>query len=407
MRIYNLRVLSAIWSNGFMNEQKSMEYAQKALEESKKMGIKLEISRSLQLLAALHLENKRYREAEQIALEAMQMDSSNLTNNILLYESLTLANAGLGEVAQAEAYFHLYKTATAAYSNQNFQSSLSEMEVKYETEKKEMRIAALEDENQLMTLLSIAIAAVLLLALIASIFLWRWTVQKRRLAEKRRELAEQQIKQLEQEKQLVAIQAVLDGEVQERTRLARDLHDGLGSILATAKYNLADIKKASDRNDLNMEHFDRAMNLLDESMYEMRRVAHHLMPEALSLYGLKQSIADFCNSIPHVKFNYYGDEIRLDPKMEMMVYRIIHELVSNALKHASASHILVQIVQELDRIDITVQDNGCGFDPSTIAQGMGLANILTRIEAYNGNLLVDSTPGVGTEVNVELKLIHN
>ena len=411
LRIYNLRVLSAIWNNGFNNEQKAMEYALKALEESKKMEIRLEISRSLQMVAALHLENKRYKQAEQTALEALQTDSSNLTNNILLYECLTIANAGLGNVVRAQDYFALYKAATIAYSNESFQSSLSEMEVKYETEKKEMRILAFTEEKRLIMRLGIAIAAVLLLALAASIFLWRWTVQKRRLAEKQREMAEQekmfaeqQIIQLQQEKQLVATQAVLDGEVQERARLARDLHDGLGSILAATKYNLADFKKGFLRQVADLEYFEKAMSLLDESMHEMRRVAHHLMPETLSRYGLKQSVADFCNSVPHVKFAYYGDESRIESKIEVMVYRIMHELVSNALKHSKASHILVQITRYEDIISLTVQDDGCGFDPSSESKGMGLNNIHTRVAAYNGSLMVDSKSGVGTEVNVELRI---
>jgi len=192
--------------------------------------------------------------------------------------------------------------------------------------------------------------------------------------------------------------------VQERTRLARDLHDGLGSILAAAKYNLIDIKNTSGREVIDTERFDKAVKLLDESMHEMRRVAHHLMPDSLNNFGLKQSITDFCNSLPHVKFSYYGDETRLDTKLEIMIYRIMHELVSNALKHSGAEHILVEIVRYDDKIALTVQDNGCGFDSSAESKGMGLSNIRTRIAAYNGNLLIDSKAGIGTEINVELRI---
>jgi signal transduction histidine kinase len=245
---------------------------------------------------------------------------------------------------------------------------------------------------------------VLLLALAAFFFLWRWTVQKKRLAERQKELAERQIKQLEQEKQLIATQAILDGEVQERTRLARDLHDGLGSILAAARYNLIDIRKALVMESAEAERFDRSVSLLDDSMHEMRRVAHHLMPESLGNAGLKQSITDFCNSVPIVKFSYYGDDSRLDPQLEVMIYRIMHELVSNALKHSGASHILVEVVQDADRIFLTVQDNGCGFDASAKSQGMGLANIRNRVAACNGNVDIHSVAGEGTEINVEIQL---
>jgi signal transduction histidine kinase len=136
----------------------------------------------------------------------------------------------------------------------------------------------------------------------------------------------------------------------------------------------------------------------------MRRVAHHLMPETLVGAGLKQSLADYCNSIPGATFNYYGDETRFDPKREAMLYRAAHELVTNALKHSGATHILVQIVKEADIIALTVQDNGCGFDPAAVSKGMGLTNIRNRVAAFNGNLMIDAKPGVGTEINVELQL---
>jgi len=281
--------------------------------------------------------------------------------------------------------------------------TIHNLKIAYETEKKDLTISALEGEKWMFSWLSILGGCLLLLGLVALFFLWRWTVQKKRVAEQQNQLAETRIKQLEQEKQLIATQAVLDGEVQERTRLTRDLHDGLGSILAAAKYNFSDIKKTSDQKPLDMERFDKAIDLLDDSMREMRRIAHHLMPESLGSFGLKQSIADFCNSIPHVKFTYYGDETRLDSKMEVMIYRIMHELVSNALKHSGASHILVEIVRYANNIALTVQDDGCGFDPSTESKGMGLANIRSRVAAYNGNLLVDSKIGVGTEINVEFQ----
>jgi signal transduction histidine kinase len=328
-----------------------------------------------------------------------------------LYKNLAKAYAHLGNAVKADEYIDKLQELQASWSNKHYQSAIREMEVKYETEKKETKIAALEDEKRLMVWLGIAGGVVLLLALAAFFFLWRWTVQKKRLAEKQKELAEQekqlagqQIKRLEQEKQLIATQAVLDGEIQERIRLARDLHDSLGSILAAAKYNLVDIKQISMLGEKDVEHYNKAVCLLDDSMDEMRRVAHHLMPEPLSRTGLKQSVADFCNAIPVVKFSYYGDETRFDPKLEVMIYRILHELVTNALKHAGAKHILVQLVRDEDGIALTVQDDGCGFDLSAESKGMGLRNIRSRVESFNGNLDIDSQPGKGTEIHIEFKL---
>ena len=279
-----------------------------------------------------------------------------------------------------------------------------EMETKYETEKKELKITTLEKEKQLMTGLIIAGGVVLLSALTTFFFLWRWTIQKKRVAEQQKQLAEQQIRQLEQEKQLIATQAVLDGETQERARLARDLHDGLGSMLTGAKLNLLEMKKDVRLEFADVEHFNDAMEMLDDSIREMRRVAHHLMPDSLSRFGLESAVSDFCSNLPFVSFVYYGDESRLDPKLEVIIYRSIHELVNNALKHAGASKIMVQIIQEPDRIAFTVEDDGCGFDPSAETEGMGLQNIRNRVASYNGMIDIHSMAGEGTEVNVELRV---
>jgi signal transduction histidine kinase len=313
-----------------------------------------------------------------------------------LYGILVKAYSHLGDAAKAGEYFDKYDELKSSWSTQHYQSAIRDMEVKYETEKKETQIVSLESEKQQMMWLSIAGGAAFMLALVALIFLWRWTVQRKRLAEN-------QIKQLEQEKQLVATQAVLDGEIQERIRLARDLHDGLGSILAAAKYNLVDIKKTSLEGK-DIENYDKTVSLLDDSMNEMRRVAHHLMPAQLSLVGLKQSIADFCSTMPVVKFSWYGDDSSFDPNLQIMVYRILHELVSNALKHAQAKSILVQIVREPDSIALTVSDDGCGFEPEAEAKGMGLANIRARVESYKGNLDINTSPGEGAEIHVEFKI---
>ncbi|MDR0537417.1 MAG: tetratricopeptide repeat protein [Tannerellaceae bacterium] len=288
--------------------------------------------------------------------------------------------------------------------NETMLRAAEELEVKYETEKKEMQITTLEEEKRLMIWFSIATGAVLLLALTAFFFLWRWTVQKKRLAESQRELAEQHVKQLEQEKQLIATQAVLDGEVQERIRLARDLHDSLGSMLAAAKYQLLAIRQIAILGDEDVECYNKAASLLDDSMTEMRRVAHHLMPDALSRFGLKPAIGDFCDTLPSVQFVWYGDESRLDPKLEEVVYRIAHELISNALKHSGAQHILVQIVQEPSRIALVVQDDGSGFDPSDVSRGMGLSNIRIRVASFGGSINIDSKKDEGTEINIEFRV---
>ena len=273
-----------------------------------------------------------------------------------------------------------------------------EMEAKYETEKKELKIISLEEQHHFFILLSISTGMVLVLGLAALFFMWRFTVQKRRLAE-------QQIKQLQQEKQLIATQAVLDGETQERARLARDLHDGLGSMLTGVKLNLELLKNSVVLNPDEVKYFDNAMSILGNSTLEMRRIAHHLMPDALSRYGLKAALTDFCTDFPIIEFVWFGSVERLDDhQLEVMIYRIIHELVNNALKHSGATKIGMNVMHDADYIAFTVYDNGCGFDKEQQTKGMGLQNIRERVSACNGRLDINTNVDKGTEVNVELRI---
>jgi signal transduction histidine kinase len=227
---------------------------------------------------------------------------------------------------------------------------------------------------------------------------------RQRLNKQKRKLAEQRIIQLEQEKQLEITQAILDGETTERSRLARDLHDGLGGMLSVLKLGLYDIKLGMSSEKENGQPLEKSILLLDESIRELRRVAHNMMPESLVRDGLKISLTDFCNSIPHAEFHYFGQEKRLEQNLEILIYRIVYELINNSLKYAEATSIHAQIVQEADRISLTIHDNGKGFEPSAVRHGIGLANIRDRVVSYNGQMTLWSEIGKGTEVNVEFNL---
>jgi signal transduction histidine kinase len=278
------------------------------------------------------------------------------------------------------------------------------MRISFDVQQKEQAIVTLQAMNEIeklknrqkQTALLVGAGLILSLLLVLGMFI--------RNSRQKRLITEQRLRQLEKEKQLVATQDVLDGETRERARLARDLHDGLGSLLTGVKLNLLELKQGAVLEYADVERFDKAFGLLDNSVHEMRRVAHHLMPDSLSRFGLKQAVSDFCFNLPLVSCAYYGDESRLDPNMEVMIYRTIHELVNNALKHAGADKIIVQIMQETGRMAFTVQDDGCGFDPSAVTQGMGLQNIRTRVASYNGVINIDSKLDEGTEINVELRI---
>ena len=406
---YNLLDVYCNLSNVALNRydlEKMNVYALKALELAKEFSVVEGLCFGYRQLGYVQMYRGNFNKSEEYTLEALKtaIEYDFSEGQMDCYTSLSEIHIARHDFRTYRHYSTKADSVKMASISEKTRLYAKEMEAKYETEKKELKISALEDERRLMMWLSMAGGATLLLALAVFLFLWLLTVQKKRLAEQQRQLAEQQVKQLEQEKQLVATQSLLDGETQERSRLARDLHDGLGSILTGTRLNLQEMKKEAVLNPMMLERYNTAFGLLDESIREMRRLAHHLMPEALSAFGLKQAAADFCRTIPHATFHYFGDETRFDPRKEIVMYRIMHELVNNALKHSGATHILVQIIRDADAVSLTVQDNGCGFDPATVSNGMGLSNIRTRVAAFSGNLMMDAKPGTGTEINVVIEI---
>jgi signal transduction histidine kinase len=390
-----LNTLSQIHLNGYGDVIQAEALVRQALRLTETNDVMtVTQAATLGLLAEIHLRRGEWRAARDAALRSLALDDEEFTNTLPAYEVLVKAYSHLGEAARADEYFDRHDSLQTTWATKHYQSAIRDMEVKYETEKKEAQIATLEGEKRLVIWLGIAGGAVLLLLAAALFFIWRWTAQKKRLAE-------QQIVQLEQEKQLVATQAVLDGEIAERIRLARDLHDGLGSLLSATRLNFEGIQKDVILDAESKKRFEIAIGTLDESMHEMRRVAHHLMPDALVRFGLKTALSDFCTAIPSAEFVYYGYEQRFDRKLEVVVYRIAHELINNALRHSGAERILVQIVQEPDRVALTVQDAGRGFDPATETQGMGLQSIRARVASFGGRIDLRSSVGNGTEINIE------
>lgn len=377
----------------------ALSLAKQAAKEAKELGFDHYTAEAIELTSNIYFYQGQYKQSIDAALEALAIDTTDINLTRSIYSNLTTAYAYLGKPELSHQYMTKYMETLDRYSNESFQNSLSAMEVKYESEKKEIKIASLEKQRQLYIWLGISAATILLTALAFAFIRYRLAVSRRKLAEK-------EAQRLEQEKQLVAVQATLDGEAAERIRLAKDLHDGLGGMLSAIKLNLPQVKGDALLEAVDVSRFQTALDMLDDSIQELRRVAHHMMPESLLRYGLKISLADFCTAIPTADFHYFGNEARLPGKMEIMVYRCVHELVNNALKHAKANHINVQLVQEPNRISFTVQDDGNGFDQHAVSEGMGLQNIRQRVSAFQGKLDIFSS-GEGTEVHVELELTKN
>jgi signal transduction histidine kinase len=161
----------------------------------------------------------------------------------------------------------------------------------------------------------------------------------------------------------------------------------------------------------NMVVFERSLDMIDTSIRELRRVAHNMMPEMLTKFGLDEALKEYCNAINTtkqlaVKYQSVGMETRIANPIEIIIYRIVQELLNNTMKHASATEVFVQLIRQENRLNIVVEDNGKGFDTSIVKEGKGagLVSIQSRVDYLKGQLDIHSGEGKGTLVNIELNL---
>nr|WP_286435455.1 ATP-binding protein [Myroides odoratimimus] len=184
--------------------------------------------------------------------------------------------------------------------------------------------------------------------------------------------------------------------------MARDLHDGLGGLLSGTKLHLTQLNDKVEGQA--KQGLDKSINQIDAAVTELRKVAHNLMPDLLVNYGLKEALDEFGIRMSndtldiHIEFLSYTNSLSQD--QQLLVYRIIQELVNNAIKHAAASQIIIQLVEEEHEIIVTVEDDGRGFDINKLdlKKSAGFHNIQSRIQFMKGTLAVHSEENIGTSV---------
>ncbi|SFE96965.1 Histidine kinase-, DNA gyrase B-, and HSP90-like ATPase [Chitinophaga sp. CF118] len=270
------------------------------------------------------------------------------------------------------------------------------------------QLAITRNESRLKTknFLIIGISAGLALLSLVSLLLYRNSLHKQKLQKEK-------YRNLRQEMQINSLQAMIAGEEKERSRIARDLHDGMGGTLGTIRTQLSAIFRKHTTTNVTSDFLD-VLLLLEEASTELRKTAHNLMPEILLQEGLAKATALFCERVRkghtlEINFETWGKAPALEADFELAVYRIIQELVHNILKHAAARTAIVQIVYHERQLCITVEDDGNGMLLLTAqqAEGMGLKTIRERMHSLNGDLHIESVPGQGTSIHIEFTFKQN
>jgi two-component system, NarL family, sensor kinase len=390
---------------------KARKYTESSLALYRKIGSPDGEATNLRALAFYDLQQGKYATAQALAEQSLQISRANdykrEQSDVLRLLSI-IAYATNDRVKGLE-YDQQSMNLLEAMVKDVLSQQSSELEKKYETEKKEDRIKKLEAERKLQAL-SLRQKNIVNYALIGSAFiLLAIAVLFYRNYRQKQALQQQRIAELEKEKQLTATEAVLKGEEQERTRLAKDLHDGLGGMLSGIKHSFTIMKGNLIMTPDNQQAFERSMDMLDSSIKEMRRVAHNMMPEALVKFGLDAALEDFCNDINQsgvLKVTYQSiglENTSIEQITAITIYRIVQELINNTIKHAMATTAIVQVIKSDGQLAVTVEDDGKGFDTAVLhgAKGIGWTNIQSRVDFLKGKLDVQSESGKGTSVHIE------
>ena len=346
--------------------------------------------------------NNDEKKAKKYILQALKISESNNLSVISKngYSFLNKIEASLGYFYESDLYEAKKDSIYELQINEGTIKNIQELEKKYETQKKQTKIIQLTATNEKKSTLNKILIGSSIGLLLFGFLGYRNFINKQKLQNLK-------ISELEKDKQLFAIDSMLKGQEEERSRIAKDLHDGLGGLLSGTKLSFTNMKENLLLTPENAILFEKSIGMLDTTIADLRKVAHNLMPEALVKFGLNDALKDFCSSIQlassiTVDYQQIGLERKIGNTAETFIYRIIQELVNNAVKHAQASEILVQIATSESKVIITVEDNGKGYDKTLVSTGDGLDNIAYRVKYLNGTIDTVTSPNNGTSINIEL-----
>lgn len=352
------------------------------LEIIKKLEANFDKERQQQKLIKLQYQSDK--NAQQIVLmHALAQQREQVLNNLKLTEENQRNQLKFSELeAQKKA--------------QQLQLSQLETEQKSKDLLTYKNIVAYKENLNTFYVASIIFFIVLVFALL---YAYR---QRAKTMKQRDALHKLAIEQEKQHSKISTLTALLQGQEEERGRLARDLHDGLGGLLSGTKLHLTQLNDKVEGQA--KQGLDKSIDQIDGAVAELRKVAHNLMPDLLVNYGLKEALEEFAIRMSndlldiHIEFLSYTNS--LSQEQQLLVYRIIQELVNNAIKHAEASQIIIQLVEEETDIIVTVEDDGRGFDINklNLKKSAGFHNIQSRVQFMKGSLAVHSEEKVGTSI---------
>jgi signal transduction histidine kinase len=387
-------------------------YQSSALDLYRQLDYQQNIFKLLLHISSIHARKREIAVCTRLIAEA---DSLNKElpdysyNNLFLKEAkfiLNLAKAGSAELIPD---FEDYLIQSEANYEELNRKSLEELEAGYQLAAKEAQNSKLLLENQLYKIRNLVLMLIVFALLVLFIIMYQYFRNRKQLGLREMELKERHIKNVLQEQELITVNAALEGKDQERNRIARELHDRLGYILSLAKLNFSSLQE--DLNKLkseNQERYTKISGMLDEAATEVRRISHDLYGSSVFNFGIVTALHQLAEAVSaankmEVRFHSQFVPTDLGLDLQVNIYRIVGELISNSIKHSGAGQIDIQLIGRRGDVILTYEDDGCGFnmDDQSWKRGMGYTSIEARLKKINGTYLIETAPGRGMYFQAE------
>lgn len=399
------------------NEIDSAEkYIKQSLDFANEIGDQNGILKAYNLQGRCFTHRGQYRKAiDALQFSAMLSDSLG-DREIMLntYHHLQENYIQLENTDSAYHFLQLYANMKDSVFNLEKNRQLNELEAKFQTAQKSAEIARqqveIQHRNNQRKQLMVVIAFLLLLGG-TIVFVLNFRLNKNKeLARKDHLLQEQKINHLEQEKKILSMTSMIDGQESERIRIAKDLHDGIGGLLTSVRTQIKKIEKEVTLLS-EFDLYKKTNQLIDEATNEVKRISQNLMPGVLRLEGLPVAMEDICARLGEVhglKVESHFDPLieSLSETQQTFIYRIFQELTNNIVKHAHATEVLIQLNQYRDHLNLIIEDNGIGFETAQAKsnEGLGLKSVQSRIDFLGGEMELVTKKDEGTSISINIPM---
>ncbi len=400
----------------YLNEKDSaFYYMDKALTLAKLKNNTYDIFTIMFNKADLYSSINQYQKAIDILKEANEIPitkyvNKSLSNNFLF---LSVFYSKLGDYKNAYASLRTSLKLLDKDKYDEQQNRIVEEEARFKTQEKIIENLSLKNKLQRTQLINYSILALLIVALLIGILALKNISKKRKIAEQEKLIETQKLEKTLKEQELHQIDLMLETQEKERQNFANELHDNLGSMLATLKLNFQNLKRNEDKIDVNDNLlYQKTDALIEETYQKVRNIAHLKNLGVVGNQGLLISVkkmAEKMSVLEKIKFNVipFGLEEKLENKLEVTLFRMIQELCTNIIKYANATDVNIYLTQnDVEDINIMIEDNGKGFDPTKIVQkdGIGLLSIERKVEQLGGTFNIDSIISKGTTIIIDIPL---